>query len=264
MFALQQLRLAFGASLCPVVIVSGDIGEEAAIEALKAGATDYVLKQRLSRLGPVVLRALAEVRERDEKGRAEEALRQSEERFRLLIEGVQDYAILTLDPQGRITSWNAAASRLYGWSAQEALGQHCSIFSTSADRESGLVHHDLEETSPGAVLADACCLSLFAPRRLLWISSAEAALPRGDGDPGRGAQRAGVLPLGVPLPGAARRPAAGPRAAAARGGAHPPAPRSQEPRARGRRSAAPTGVPLHAPVRAARPAALPRRPARAP
>jgi len=60
----------------PVVIVSGAIGEEVAIETLKAGATDYVLKQRLSRLGPVVRRALAEARERAEKRRAEDALRE--------------------------------------------------------------------------------------------------------------------------------------------------------------------------------------------
>jgi DNA-binding NarL/FixJ family response regulator/anti-sigma regulatory factor (Ser/Thr protein kinase) len=66
----------------PVVIVSGAIGEEVAVETLKAGATDYVLKQRLSRLGPVVHRALSEARERAEKRNAEEALRQSEEALR--------------------------------------------------------------------------------------------------------------------------------------------------------------------------------------
>jgi len=61
----------------PVIIVSGAIGEELAIDTLKAGATDYVLKHRLSRLGPVVHRALAEARERAEKRRAEEALREA-------------------------------------------------------------------------------------------------------------------------------------------------------------------------------------------
>ncbi|MCL5280195.1 MAG: response regulator, partial [Planctomycetes bacterium] len=61
----------------PVIIVSGAIGEELAIDTLKAGATDYVLKQRLSRLGPVVHRALAEACERVEKRRAEEALREA-------------------------------------------------------------------------------------------------------------------------------------------------------------------------------------------
>lgn len=61
----------------PVIIVSGVIGEEAAVETLKAGVTDYVLKQRLNRLGPVVKRALQEAEQRTEKRRAEQALRDS-------------------------------------------------------------------------------------------------------------------------------------------------------------------------------------------
>jgi len=134
-------------AVIPVIIVSGAIGEEVAIETLKAGATDYVLKQRLSRLGPVVHRALAEARERAEKRQAEEALRQSEERFRLLVEGVQDYAILMLDPQGRIASWNAGAERLKGWSATEVLGQHFSLFYTPEDRQNGRAQRALERAA---------------------------------------------------------------------------------------------------------------------
>ncbi len=131
----------------PVIIVSGAIGEELAIDTLKAGATDYVLKQRLSRLGPVVHRALAEARERAEKRRTEEALHQSEERFRLLVEGVQDYAILMLDPQGRIASWNAGAERLEGWSSPEVLGQHFSLFYTPADQQDGRAQQALERAA---------------------------------------------------------------------------------------------------------------------
>jgi PAS domain S-box-containing protein len=62
----------------PFIFVSGTLGEEVAIEALKIGATDYVLKTRLSRLVPSVLRALREATQRGERKRAEEALRQSE------------------------------------------------------------------------------------------------------------------------------------------------------------------------------------------
>ena len=131
----------------PVIIVSGAIGEELAIDTLKAGATDYVLKQRLSRLGPVVHRALAEARERAEKRRAEEALHQSEERFRLLVEGVQDYAILMLDPQGRIASWNTGAERLEGWSGPEVLGQHFSLFYTPTDQQEGRAQQALERAA---------------------------------------------------------------------------------------------------------------------
>jgi two-component sensor histidine kinase len=71
----------------PFVFVSGALGEEVAVEALKRGATDYVLKDKLERLPPIVLRALAEARERNEKRSAQEALQTSlDERTALLHE----------------------------------------------------------------------------------------------------------------------------------------------------------------------------------
>jgi DNA-binding response OmpR family regulator len=77
--AISALKLAM--NVCPEVpfiFVSGTLGEEVAIEALTVGATDYVLKTRLSRLVPSVLRALREATERAERKRAEGSLRQSE------------------------------------------------------------------------------------------------------------------------------------------------------------------------------------------
>lgn len=71
----------------PFILVSGQLGEEIAIESLKAGATDYVLKDRLARLGPVVGRALAEKETRRRKRQAEQALRQSEATLELAISG---------------------------------------------------------------------------------------------------------------------------------------------------------------------------------
>lgn len=68
----------------PFIFVTGTMGEEVAIETLKSGATDYVLKTRLSRLTPAVNRALREARERTEHRRAEEQLRESHERLRAL------------------------------------------------------------------------------------------------------------------------------------------------------------------------------------
>jgi len=65
----------------PFVVLSGTLGEELAIETLKSGATDYVLKQRLTRLAPSVRRALLEAEERAERRRAEEALRESNRRL---------------------------------------------------------------------------------------------------------------------------------------------------------------------------------------
>ncbi len=80
----------------PFVFVSGAMGEERAIESLKQGATDYVLKQRLSRLVPAFQRALRESGERVERERAEDALRQSEERHRVLL-NINNAIIANLD-----------------------------------------------------------------------------------------------------------------------------------------------------------------------
>jgi PAS domain S-box-containing protein len=64
---------------------------------------------------------------------AEEPLRQSEERFRLLVEGVKDYAIFMLDEQGYVTTWNEGARRMKGYEAEEILGRHFSAFYTEED-----------------------------------------------------------------------------------------------------------------------------------
>lgn len=63
----------------------------------------------------------------------EQALREGEERLRLVIEGVRDYGIFALDPQGRVTSWNTGAERIKGWRAEEILGRHFSTFYPGAD-----------------------------------------------------------------------------------------------------------------------------------
>jgi hypothetical protein len=67
----------------------------------------------------------------------EEALRQSEERFRLLVDGVMDYAIFMLDPDGVISSWNYGAQRIKGYTRAEVLGKHFSIFYADEDIQSG-------------------------------------------------------------------------------------------------------------------------------
>src|SRR5712672_4317567 len=80
-----------------------------------------------------------------ERKRTQEALRQGEERFRFLVEGVRDYAIFALDAEGRVATWNIGAERMKGYSSQEILGRHFSLFYEPCDIESGMPEHGLKE-----------------------------------------------------------------------------------------------------------------------
>jgi diguanylate cyclase (GGDEF)-like protein/PAS domain S-box-containing protein len=72
-----------------------------------------------------------------DRRRVEQALKETEERFRLLVEGIRDYAILMLDPDGRVTSWNQGAERIKGYSEEEILGEHFSRLYPPEDVDAG-------------------------------------------------------------------------------------------------------------------------------
>ena len=76
-------------------------------------------------------------RDLTDRRKAEEALRQSQEQFRLLVQGVTDYAIYLLSPEGNVTSWNPGAQRIKGYAPKEIIGQHFSKFYTKEERETG-------------------------------------------------------------------------------------------------------------------------------
>ena len=83
-------------------------------------------------------------RDIDDRRLAQEALRASEERFRILVQGVTDYAIYMLSPDGEITNWNAGAEKIKGYSTEEAVGSHFSRFYPEEDRHRGMPKRALE------------------------------------------------------------------------------------------------------------------------
>ena len=106
----------------PFIVVSGKVGEEAAIETMKAGAHDYVLKNNLARLCPAIGRELLEAGERRARREAQDALRESGERYRLLADSAAD-AIISCDDSGKIVSLNKAALNMFGRAEAEMLGR---------------------------------------------------------------------------------------------------------------------------------------------
>ena len=118
----------------PFIFISGTMGEDAAIQALTEGATDYVLKQKLSRLAPAVRRALRDAENRTERRRAEESLRESEERFRAVANSAND-GIVSTDSQGIMFYWNKAAHTMFGYTDEEILGQSLTMLIPEQYRE---------------------------------------------------------------------------------------------------------------------------------
>jgi two-component system sensor histidine kinase UhpB len=106
----------------PFIFVSGALGEEKAIELLKKGATDYVLKDRLHRLAPAVSRALQEVAERTERKRCETALEDSEMRYRTIFENTRTATII-IEEDMTIVLANKQFEELTGFSRSDIEGK---------------------------------------------------------------------------------------------------------------------------------------------
>jgi PAS domain S-box-containing protein len=119
----------------PFIIISGTLGEEAAIETLKGGATDYVQKRRLERLVPAVRRAIRESEERSERERALEALHRSEQEFRAMFD-LAGIGKAQGDPHtGRFLRVNPKLCEITGYPADEMLELTFSEIIHPEDRE---------------------------------------------------------------------------------------------------------------------------------
>ena len=106
----------------PFIIVSGHIGEDAAVKAMKAGAHDFIAKDSLARLVPAIERELRDAEERRERRRAQEALREAEEKYRGIFENAVE-GIFRTTVDGRFIMANPMMARIYGYDSPEELVQ---------------------------------------------------------------------------------------------------------------------------------------------
>src|ERR1051326_3307749 len=163
----------------PILVLTNLDDQNLALKAVQLGAQDYLVKGQID--GQVLLRA---IRYAVERKRVEEELRESEERFRLLIETVKDYAIILLDADGRIASWNAGAECITGYRAEEIVGQPFSRFYPRGDGPQKKPERLLKTaTAEGRVEDDDWCQrkdgELFWASALLTVLSDESSHLRG-------------------------------------------------------------------------------------
>ncbi|MHB8882571.1 MAG: PAS domain-containing hybrid sensor histidine kinase/response regulator [Thermodesulfovibrionales bacterium] len=164
----------------PFIFVSGSIGEDLAIEALKNGATDYVLKDKLTRLAPAVRRALDETDEKKEHKSAEQALLEASRFNRQIIECAQE-GLIVYGPDLKYRVWNPFMEQLTGLSAREVLGRHpLEIFPFL--RETGIME-SIEKALAGEI-SEAARFHFHIPQtgRSGWTSDISAPLRSANGE----------------------------------------------------------------------------------
>ncbi|MEO6811435.1 MAG: PAS domain S-box protein [Isosphaeraceae bacterium] len=140
----------------PVILLTGLGDRDLALQALEAGAADYLVKDKIDAvaLERSIRYALQQKRHADEleqkvEGRTAElqrvnaALRAGEERYRLVVEGATGFAIMMLDLEGRVATWNIGAQRLFGYDEPEVLHTHFKRFFTPEDQAIGRPEHEL-------------------------------------------------------------------------------------------------------------------------
>ena len=162
----------------PFIIVTGMTGEEAAVACMRQGAADYLLKDRLARLGPAVAHALEQRQIRDEARQAEAALRESEERYRTLAEAAQDM-IYIIGRDGRLRYINSTAAQKVGVDRDQLVGQSSERLLAAEDQENQRrILQDVLETGRAAITEHRVSFQ----GRNTWLSTWLAPLRSAAGD----------------------------------------------------------------------------------
>ncbi|MBE7368357.1 hybrid sensor histidine kinase/response regulator [Ramlibacter pallidus] len=167
----------------PFVFVSGVIGEDNAVELLKRGATDYVSKSRLARLAPVLRRALREVDDRRGRELAERQLRQADLTFARVVDALHDYAVILLDEEGLVRSWNRAARDVFGYETAEVVGRSAAVIFPADDQPEAALREEMRRARLQGKASDNRWLVARGGRRL-WAEGVLTALESEDGRPG--------------------------------------------------------------------------------
>jgi PAS domain S-box-containing protein len=126
-----------------IVVFSGFEEQGLAERALERGAVDFISKGRSLATLSARLVAICDGEETTRRRAAEEELRRSEDRFRLLVDSVTDYAIYMLDADGNVASWNLGAERTKGYGAEDVVGRYYGIFHTEEDQARGHPEEEL-------------------------------------------------------------------------------------------------------------------------
>jgi PAS domain S-box-containing protein len=132
----------------PFILVSGSIGEDIAVTAMKTGAHDYIMKSNLSRLIPAVERELRDIEVRRARQRAEETLQENYQLMHAVFEGTSE-TIFVKDLQGRYMVINSAGARVFGKTPEEVIGKDDTELFT-AESCHGIIEHDHQVLTSGA------------------------------------------------------------------------------------------------------------------
>lgn len=139
----------------PFILFTGKGGEETAMKAITLGVTDYLQKKGGTSQYAILANRIRNV---VAQYRAETDLRllseQSETQFKLFVDVVEDYAIFLLDTNGRIHTWNAGAEKIKGYTREEILGEHISVFYRDEDVDAGIPEKNLTEAAAKGQITD--------------------------------------------------------------------------------------------------------------